>query len=240
MLQVKNLAYTVRNGLGRRTDFRIGNVNFELEQGYLMCLLGENGSGKSTLLRLLYGLKKPDAGTITWKGREFGGTREPEKADFRREIAYVGEEDLFFCHNSIGENVDYFSDFYPGFSRKKFEGMLGDFGVDLTILDKPLREASTGERKQVQLAFAMARGLRLLLLDEPGANLDPVFRVSLMDILQRQIAKEEISVILSTHILEDVEDVADYVGIMEAGNMKFFGDREKFAGQMGQGGAVWR
>lgn len=238
MLQVKNLSYAVRTGLGRRTDFRISDVNFELEQGYLMCLLGENGSGKSTLLRLLYGLKKPDAGTITWKGREFGGTREAEKADFRGEIAYVGEEDLFFCHNSIGENIDYFSDFYPGFSRKNFNGMLEDFGVDVKILEKSLREVSTGERKQVQLAFAMARRPGLLLLDEPGANLDPVFRVSLMDMLQRQIAKEEISVIISTHILEDVEDVADYIGIMSGGNMKFFGDREKLAGQMG-GSVLW-
>ncbi|MCM1256819.1 MAG: ATP-binding cassette domain-containing protein [Roseburia sp.] len=101
MLQVKNLAYFVRTARGRRTDFRISNVNFELEQGYFMCLLGKNGSGKSTLFRLLYGLKKPDEGTVTWKGREFGSAREIEKADFRQEIAYVGEEELFFGREAL-------------------------------------------------------------------------------------------------------------------------------------------
>ncbi|MCM1256818.1 MAG: ATP-binding cassette domain-containing protein [Roseburia sp.] len=110
--------------------------------------------------------------------------------------------------------------------------------MDVNMLEKPLGEVSTGEKKQIQLAFAMARRPKLLLLDEPGANLDPVFRVSLMDKLQSQIAREELSVILSTHILEDIEDVADYVGVMEEGRMSFFGDRESFPGQMG-GSVLW-
>lgn len=239
MLQVKNLAYTVRTGRGRRTDFRIRNVNFELEQGYIMCLLGKNGSGKSTLFHLLYGLEKPDEGEILWRGSEIGNAGEMEKMRFRKEAAYVGEEDLFFRQDTIGRNVELFGDLYPEFLRRKFDGLLQEFGVDTGILEKTMDEVSTGERKQVQLAFAMARRPKLLLLDEPTANLDPVFRVSLMELIQKQIAEDELSVIISTHILEDVEDIADYVGIMEEGAMSFFGDRESMAGQIGKGNGSW-
>lgn len=79
-----------------------------------------------------------------------------------------------------------------------------------------------------------------MILDEPGANLDAVFRVSLMERIQKQIAEDKLSVIISTHILEDVEDIADYVAVMEGGNMEFFGDRDRFFEWMGKEQGVWK
>lgn len=240
MLQAENLSYRVRTRMGKRTGFEITNVNFRLEEGYLMVLLGKNGSGKTTLLRLLFGLYQPDTGTVMWNGREFLRAGEIAKSDMRKEIAYVGEEDIFFRQKSIRENAEYFGDFYPRFTFKAFEQILREFEADTKLLEKTLEEVSTGEKKQVQLAFALARRPKCLLLDEPGANLDAVFRVSLMERLQKQIAEDELSVILSTHILEDVEDIADYVAVMEEGNMNFFGDRERAGEWMGKERELWR
>lgn len=240
MLQAENLSYGVRTGMGKPTGFRITNVNFRLGQGYLMVLLGKNGSGKTTLLRLLFGLYQPDKGTVLWNGRDFSGAGEMAKSDIRRDIAYVGEEDIFFRQKSIGENAEYFGDFYSDFKFKVFREILEEFGTDTKLLEKTLEELSTGEKKQVQLAFVLARRPRLLILDEPGANLDAVFRVSLMERIQKQIAEDKLSVIISTHILEDVEDTADYVAVMEGGNMDFFGDRDRFFEWMGKEQGIWK
>ncbi len=223
MLQVKDAGYRVRNSMGTKTAFQIQNISFELEQGYFMCLLGKNGAGKSTLLRLLYGVHVPDYGQIIWNGEEI----QEKKNQIRQEVAYVGEEELFFSERSVKENVEVLQGLYPTFSMEQFLSYLRIFELENYILEKKMNTLSTGQEKQVQLAFVLARKPKLLLLDEPMANLDPVFRMEFMDLLQRLIAKEEISIILSTHVLEDVEDMADYIGVMEEGKMTLFGDRER-------------
>lgn len=227
MLQVRDLEYTVRDHKGKHTGFKVHHVNFELEQGYFMCLLGENGSGKSTLLRLLYGLLTPDRGSICWKGKRIGDAME----SIRQEVAYVGEEDIFFREKSIRENVEVLSRFYAGFQMEKFYDYLKQFECERGVEKKCIGEISTGQKRQIQLAFAMARSPRLLLLDEPTANLDPVFRVEFMELLQQLISREQISVLMSTHILDDVEEIADYICLLDCGKMVVFGDRECVIGQ---------
>ncbi|MBO6015125.1 MAG: ABC transporter ATP-binding protein [Lachnospiraceae bacterium] len=222
MLEVKNVNYQLHTEWGKRTDFSIRNVNFSLEDGYLMCLLGKNGAGKSTLLKLLYGLHEPDAGSISWK--DMDSVRCKER--FRQEVAYVGEEDMFFPEEMIGESVRILSGLYTRFSMNVFMDHICGFDLDKKVLEQKMDELSTGERMQVQLAFALARKPQLLLLDEPMANLDPVFRVKFMEILQQLIAGEGVTVILSTHVPEEVEDVADYIGILRKGEMVCCGDRE--------------
>ena len=230
MLQVRNLKYTIGRGRGK---FTVQNVNFSLEPGYLMCLLGKNGSGKSTLLRLLYGIMPADEGSIQWSGKEvydYTGL-------LRREIAYVGDEPMFFENMAIKENMEAFQLLYPDFSRKKWSYYLKRFELE-NVEEAFYEELSTGQKRQVQLAFVLARKPQLLLLDEPTANLDPVFRVEFMELLQQLVAKEKISVILSTHILDDVEEIADYIGIMSEGEMILFGDREKILEQ--QNGSLYK
>lgn len=222
MLQVRDLEYNVRRRNGSRTGFMIKNVNFELDQGYFMCLLGENGSGKSTLLRLLYGLMSPDKGSIWWKGKETG----KEKELVRQDIAYVGDEDIFFPNKSIRENVELLGRFYAGFQIEKLYENLKRFECGKDLEEKCMKEISTGQKKRIQLAFAMARSPRLILLDEPAANMDPVFRVEFMGLLQQLIDRDKVSVIISTHILDDIEQIADYICLLDHGEMVLFGDRE--------------
>lgn len=227
MLQVKDIKYTVRNTMGNKTKFQLQHIDFELEQGYFMCLLGKNGAGKSTLLRLLYGVHVPESGQTLWNGKNV----VKEKVQVRQEVAYVGEEEVFFEERSLEENVEVLQGLYPGFERELFTNYLESFELGAEALKKKIAEFSTGQKKQIQLAFALARKPKLLLLDEPMANLDPVFRVEFMDLLQQLISKEEVTVILSTHILDDVEELCDYVGVIDQGEMKLFGDRERILEQ---------
>lgn len=222
MLQVNNVKYTVRSQMGNKTKFVVKNVNFSLEPGYFMCLLGKNGSGKSTLMKLLYGIMPVEQGSVSWCG--YNVYQESER--IRQEVAYVGEESGFFESKNIQENLELLSLLYPTFQYEKWENYKKQFDLEQINMNQEFRELSTGQKRQIQLAFALARSPRLLLLDEPTANLDPIFRLEFMELLQKLIATEEISVIISTHILDEVEDIADYIGVMNEGEMVLFGDRE--------------
>lgn len=221
MLQVNDIKYTVRSQMGNKTKFSVRNVNFSLEPGYFMCLLGKNGSGKSTLMQLLYGMMPVEQGSVTW----FGEDIYENSGRIRQEVAYVGEESGFFESKNIQENIELLSLLYPNFQYEKWENYQKLFDLEQISLEQKLQELSTGQIRQIQLAFALSRSPKLLILDEPTANLDPIFRVEFMELLQDLIATEEMSVIISTHILEEVEEVTDYIGLMSDGEMVLFGDR---------------
>jgi len=227
MLKVNNVKYTVRSQMGNKTKFIVRNVNFTLDSGYLMCLIGKNGSGKSTLLQLLYGIMPVEQGNVLWFDYEIYDNSER----VRQDIAYVGAETGFVESRTVTENVEFLSLLYPKFNYEKWDDYLKRFGLENMSEVQRFTDFSTGQKRQIQLAFAMSRSPKLLLLDEPTANLDPVFRVEFMDLLQHLIATEEMSIIISTHILDDVEEIADYIGIMSDGEMVLFGDRESILKQ---------
>lgn len=222
MLQVKNIEYTVRSQMGNPTKFKISNVNFTLEPGYIMCLLGKNGSGKSTLLQLLYGMQPVDQGSIQWHEQEV----HSNSSLIRQDVAYIGEDTGFFKYRTIQENIEILGVLYPKFDYEEWKGYLKQFGLKYITKEQTFIELSTGQRRLIQLAFALARSPKLLLLDEPTANLDPVFRIELMDLLQKRIETQSMSVIISTHIMDEIEEITDYIGVMCKGEMVLFGDRE--------------
>ena len=223
MIEIENLNYIIRD---RKTYFKISDINFRLGEGYMMGLLGKNGAGKSTLLRLLYGSLLADSGKVLFNGEDM----YKNIVKFRQKIGYIGDEDIFFTNETVGENARILGELYAGYSYGEFLNYLKLFELGESVNDKKPYELSTGQKKQVYLAFVMARHPSLLLLDEPMSNLDPVFRVEFVDLLQRLIADEKLSVILSTHIIDDIEDISDYIGILDNGILKTFGDRDEVLG----------
>lgn len=219
MLEVKGLYYKISD---RKTDFEIKGIDFRLETGYFMALLGDNGAGKSTLLRLLYGALRADRGDVLFQGQEVADY----SAKLRHKIGYLGDETIFFEGQTVYENAMLFGALYPGYKEADFQHLLHRFELNEDILQQRMEELSLGQKKQVQLAFVLARHPQLLLLDEPMGNLDVVCRVRFMELLQDWIAREEIGVILSTHLPDDIEEIADYIGVLEDGQMKVFGQRE--------------
>lgn len=223
MLEVKGLEHQVGRSKNPEGAFRLRDISFSLEQGYIMGLFGENGAGKSSLLRLLYGMYVPEMGHVCWEGQVV----TENLATIRQDIAYVGEEYEFFSEASIRENVELLQTLYAGFSQESWEKYLALFEME-GLEDKKEKELSLGQQKKIQIAFALARHPRLLLLDEPTASLDPVFRMELMALIQRLVAEEEMSILISTHIPEDVKDIMDYLLVLENGKMVFCGRRDEW------------
>jgi ABC-2 type transport system ATP-binding protein len=220
MLQVKNLSYKVKKAKG---SFQLQDISFEMEEGYMMCLLGRNGAGKTTLLDMIYGLIKPDSGEVLWDGKNI----RKNPAIFRNAVAYMGMEDGCFNGRSMDENKAFLGLLYENFDSEIYEQYMELFELEESDRTKPYGELSTGQKRKFQLAFALARKPRFFIMDEPFASLDPVVKVDLLEVLHESVTREHMGILLSTHLVEDISDMVDYIGILEEGRMTVFGDRER-------------
>lgn len=227
MLEARNLNYRygIVSGKAKET-FEIRNVSVKVEPGYVSCLLGRNGSGKTTLLSLLYGMLQPKSGEILWMGERL----TPRKmALFRQEVAYAGKK---WCVDgmTVEKNVDLLSKLYPTFDRGYFDELLSVAGAE-ECREKMFAVLSTGEQVKAELCFLLARRPKLILLDEPLANIDPVFQVDVLELLRKAVAENETGVLISTHLIDEISDMVDFVHVMEAGSLRKSGNRFDVLGE---------
>lgn len=220
MIEVKNLSYKEKKS---KNGFSINNISFKLEDGYIMSLLGKNGSGKTTLLNLIYGMFKNDSGEVLWNGNVIN---IDNNYAFRCDVAYVGGEEWCFSSKSADENIELLKYLYTDFDMELYEKYLKYFELKESDRRKKYSKLSTGQAMLFQIAFALARKPKLVIMDEPMANLDPIIKVDIMELLQKKVEEENMSIIISTHLLEDITDVTDYIGIIENGKMTEFDNRE--------------
>lgn len=212
MLQVSH----VNKKLG---SFQLQDMNIELPAGYIMGLIGPNGSGKTTLLHLLMGLYKPEGGEITICGKQY----EKEEHAIHEEIGVVLQERLFEDYRTLEENGNYYGKYYVNYSGEAMKRYLEQFELDPK---RKYRGLSKGEELKFQFAFALAHSPKLLLLDEPTGNFDPEFREEFLSALKEFIADGNRSVILATHLTEDLDRIADYIVYLEKGQQLFEMDIE--------------
>ena len=213
------------NNVSKRfTSFSLKNITFNLPAGYICGLIGENGSGKTTLINILSGLYSYD-GKIRISGRDYCN----HEYDIKQDIGVVVHGDIFEAKESLISNANYFGRFYKKYSKNLLENYLERFNLNDK---KKYKELSKGEKLKFALAFALAHEPRLLLLDEPGANFDIEFRKEFNSLLREFISDGTRSVVLSTHIISDVEKFADYILFLKNGEQVLFGDvetiREKY------------
>lgn len=210
MLEVKNLNYRAQK------NFAIKDVSFTLEDGYMMCLLGRNGAGKTTLLELIKGMIRPVSGEIVME---------------KEETVFVGREDWCFPAWTMEHNQKQFALLYPNFDVALYEQYLDLFGMTAGDRKRRYNALSAGQQMQFQIAFALACRPKWALLDEPMANLDPVVRTDIMELLHQKVTREGMGMIMSTHLVDDISDMVDYIGILEDGRLTDFGDRETVLGK---------
>lgn len=186
----------------------LGNLNLELQPGRIVGLLGPNGSGKTTLIKLAAGLLTPTSGTITVCGKPVG----PETKAL---VSYLPDRVYFNQSQKIAKLLDYFQDFYSDFDRQRAETMLSQLGISL---DAKFKTLSKGAREKVQLTLVMSRRAKLYLLDEPIAGVDPAAR----DYILRTIINNydrEATVLISTHLIADVEPILDEFLFINCGSV---------------------
>jgi ABC-2 type transport system ATP-binding protein len=187
-------------------------MDLVLEPGTVLALVGPNGAGKTTTLNCMAGLIVPDEG-----GTEvFGAPVHPARTEYRRDVGYVGEESGFFQRWTAGRNLDYLARAIPGWSHDRASRLTERIGLPL---GKPVNKLSRGNKTKLALVAALAHGPRLLLLDEPTAGLDPVVRSEVLDVLWEITEDGEHAVLYSTHVLSDINRLADELAFLRDGQL---------------------
>lgn len=199
--------------------FVLKDISFEIPQGYICGLVGPNGSGKTTLLHLMLGLYLPTEGRVRLDGKSY----EEAEEELLNRIGTVLTEELFDRSLTLLQNGEKYGRFYRNYSEEVFRGYLKRFQLDEKRLFKRL---SRGEKLKFQFAFALSHNADLLILDEPTGNFDPEFRKEFFKLLKEFIADGSRSVVLASHLTEDLDKMADYLIYLEKGNMIFANDME--------------
>ena len=194
-------------------DNALNNVNLSIESGKIIGLLGPNGSGKTTFIKLLNGLLKPTEGEIFIDGKNPG-------VETKKIVAYLPDKNYLDNSKTVKAILQLFSDFYDDFDLERAQNMLKDLGIDITRRFKLL---SKGMKEKVQLILVMCRRAKLYLLDEPIAGVDPAARDYILNTVIKNYNREA-TVIISTHLIADVEKVLDEVIFIRKGEILLYQD----------------
>ena len=197
-------------GLAKRYGQKeaLRGIDLQLAPGRIIGLLGPNGSGKTTLIKLLCGLLQPTAGSITVDNSPVG----PHS---KAVISYLPDKMYYADWMRVSDLFDLFADFYADFDRQRAETMCLSLGI--ASRDR-IKTMSKGTKEKVQLVLVMARRARLYLLDEPIAGVDPAAREFIMNTILTNY-DEKASVLISTHLISDVEPVLDEAIFLREGQV---------------------
>lgn len=207
ILEIKNLNKEYKN-------FSLRSVSLNLPKGFIMGLIGENGAGKSTLIKIIMNLVKRDSGSINI----FGMDNLKFERKVKERIGFVYDQCYYYDHISLEENGKMVAKLYSNWDNEKFNRYLNKFSLNKKQL---LKELSKGMRMKFSLCIALSHGAELIIMDEPTAGLDPIVRNEVLEELQRLLETENLSVIISTHITEDLEKIADYITFIKDGEIVF-------------------
>ena len=188
-------------------------LDLRVPRGCVYGFLGRNGAGKSTTIKMLLGLVHPDSG----KAELLGEDSQSLRPETRARIAYLAENHPLYRWMSIGEAVRFFRPFYPTWNQIEVEQILDHFELPMK---KKIRHLSNGQRAQVALALAVAPDPELFILDDPTLGLDTVVRRDFLESLIQIIHRKGRTILFSSHILNDVERVADRIGILSDGVLR--------------------
>ena len=220
MLEVNNISFCYQQKRNKES-FLLKNINFNLEKGRILGLLGLNGAGKSTLMNLIRGKYTPTAGSIVYEGVEIG----KESEIMLQKIAYVSDEVDFLKFRTLRENVELFGGLYESFSFSRWNDFMFDFGFCADKLEYCYNSLRSDEKIIFQLAFALSCSPTLLLLDGGSINFEQYSDSCWMKLIKQKVAKEELSVIIAIESIRELENNFDYVLELDIGSQKLFVDK---------------
>ena len=185
------------------------NINLTIPKGKIIGLLGKNGMGKTTLIKLINDLLTPTSGEILINGKNPG-------VQSKKVISYLPERTYLDKGMTVKQVLKYFEEFYDNFNRERAEKLLKD--LDLEI-NKKISHMSKGMQEKLQLILVMSREAELYILDEPLGGVDPATRDYILDTILSNF-KEGASVLISTHLIADIERILDDVIFIDKGEIK--------------------
>ena len=193
------------------------NLNLSVKQGEVYGFLGRNGAGKSTAIRIMMGITGPDRGEVHLFGQTLG---KRDVIALRQRIGYVAQEQHMYPWMSPRALARFVSGFYPRWDKALYEQLLRDFELP------PKRRVGTfsgGMKAKLALSLAVATRPDLLVLDEPTAGMDPVARREFLDLVREQARRDGATTFFSTHLIDEIEAIADRIGIVESGQTMYEG-----------------
>jgi ABC-2 type transport system ATP-binding protein len=205
------------SGLGKRygSTWALRECTLAIPAGHVAALVGPNGAGKTTLLNLAVGMAEPSAGVVTVLGGRPAGS--PAALDG---IAFVAQDTPLYKNLSAADMLHLTRNLTRRFDQSYAEARLAELGIPL---GRKAGKLSGGQQAQLALTLALARRPRLLVLDEPVAMLDPVARHDFMATVLAAAADDGVSVLLSSHVLTELERVADYLILLSRGKVRLAG-----------------
>ncbi|WP_332631848.1 ABC transporter ATP-binding protein [Halalkalibacter flavus] len=206
MIEVKN----IKKGFD---DFEaVQGINLHIKKGSIYGLLGSNGAGKTTLLKMIAGIYKQDSGEILISG-------EPifENVQWKQKIIFLADSLFFFPNSTIKQAAQFYKSMYVNWNEERFQSLKDIFNIDV---NKKVHRLSKGMQRQVSFWLILSTMPDILILDEPFDGLDAVMRQKVKNLLVQDVAEREMTILISSHNLREVEDLCDQVGILHHGQLR--------------------
>jgi ABC-2 type transport system ATP-binding protein len=215
VIQVKNVWKSFK------TVQAVKGVDLAIPRGQFVALLGPNGAGKTTLVEMIEGIQKPDKGEITIMGKRWKGNED----ELHRIIGISLQETRFMDKLRVSETLKLFAAFF-NLENERVNEIIGIVGLEEKRRSYVVN-LSGGQRQRLALGISLINSPAILLLDEPTTGLDPNARREIWEILQKLKEKSETSMILTTHYMEEAENLCDYIIIMDQGKILREGTKDK-------------
>lgn len=200
-------------------DFKLNIEKLEIKEGFVTGIIGTNGAGKTTLMKLIMNILNQEEGSIKIFGEDFN----KDKKHIKELIGYLGHDTLYPEDFTLEDIKSTISIFYKNWDEKFFNYYTEEF--DLNLNDK-YKDLSKGLKVKFDLLMILSYHPKLIILDEPTANLDPIFRSEFLQVLQLQMEKGLSTVLYCTHITSDLDKIGDYFVVMDKGEIIFNEDSE--------------
>ena len=229
VIQIRNLTKIYRDFWGRKKVRALNSLSLDVQKGEVFGLLGPNGSGKTTTLKLLLGLLFPTEGEISILGKTASDVDKNER------IGYLPEESYLYRFLNAEETLDFYGRLFniSGKERRERTDQLIEMVGLQGARRRQLKEYSKGMTRRIGLAQALINNPDLVLLDEPTSGLDPLGTRDMKDLILK-LRDEGKTVVMSSHLLADVQDVCDRIGILYNGELKELGKVDELLKEQGE------
>lgn len=212
-------AIEIRNLTKNLDKFTLNIDKLDIKKGFITGFIGPNGSGKTTTIKLIMNMLNKDNGTIKVFDKEY----KIDDLSIKETIGYVGDISGYLKESKLEDIKKSISSFYKNWDESLYKYYLNKFDIDEK---KRYKESSKGQQKKFELIIALCHHPKLIIMDEPTANLDPIVRNEFIEVLQEHIEKDGVTVFYSTHITSDLDKVGDYLVFIYNGEIILNGDKE--------------
>ncbi|OAA29940.1 hypothetical protein AT15_01290 [Kosmotoga arenicorallina S304] len=214
-----NKVVEVKDLVKKYPGFQLGPIDLEIPEGSIVGLIGPNGAGKTTLIKSMLNLVHRDAGMVRIMGMDLS-KNEREIKDI---VGYVGEHQYFYEDKRVSWLGNFVSSFYSNWNNDLFRELLEKYQIDPK---KRARELSKGMRVKLSFAIAISHNPKVMLLDEPTSGLDPIVRREILEEMRNIAGDEKRSVLISSHITDDIDRIADYVIYLLDGKVALYSEKD--------------